>query len=217
MPVMTAEPLAMTAEQRSVLEEVARATSAPYRKVLQARALLLAADGVGTNEVARRVGTTDDSVRAWRRRFETEGVEGVGRIAPGRGRRSWLPAGTTAEIVRVTLQESPPDESTHWTTRTLAEHLGVGKDTVARVWRDHKLKPWQIETFKLSNDPDFEAKLVDVVGLYLDPPGKAVVRCIDDRSRAPRGADVPVRDERPGAGHRSDRSKLRAGRAPGGG
>jgi transposase len=183
MPVVSAEPLAMTAEQRAVLDRLARSTTSPHRSVLQARALLLAAEGVGTNEVARRVGTTDDSVRAWRRRFEAEGVEGVGRIAPGRGRRSWLPDGTVAEIVRVTLQESPPDESTHWTTRSLARRLGVGKDTVARVWRDHQLKPWLVETFKLSSDPDFEGKLVDVVGLYLDPPERAVVFCFDEKTQ----------------------------------
>src|SRR3712207_5522065 len=173
MPVMTAPPLEMSDEQRAALEHMARSTSLPHRKVVQAQALLLAAEGVATNEVARRCGTTDDSVRAWRRRFEDEGVGGVGRIAPGRGRRSWLPAGTVAEVVRVTLHERPSDESTHWTTRTLARHLGVGKDTVARIWRDHDLKPWRVDRFKLSTDPRFEEKLVDVVGLYLDPPERA--------------------------------------------
>ena len=183
MTVMTAEPLPMTEVQRAALEKMARSTSLPHRKVVQARALLLAADGVGTNEVARRCDTTDVSVRAWRRRFAAEGVEGVGRIAKGRGRRSWLPEGTVAEIVRVTQQDTPPDESTHWSTRILAGHLGVGKDTIARVWRNHELKPWLVETFKLSNDPHFEEKLTDVVGLYLDPPEKAVVLCMDEKSQ----------------------------------
>jgi transposase len=151
MPGMTAEALAMTGEQRARLEEMSRSHNLPHRKVVQAKALLLAADGVATNEVARCCGTTDTSVRAWRRRFEAEGVAGVGRIAGGRGRRSWLPAGTVAEVVRVTQKEVPDDGSTHWTTRRLAERFGIGKDTVARIWRDHELKHWKVDRFKISN------------------------------------------------------------------
>ena len=183
MPVMTAAPLAVSDEQRRSLERIARSTSMPHRSVVQAKALLLAADGLATNEVARRCGTTNDSVRAWRRRFESEGVDGVGRIAPGRGRKSWLPEGTVAEVVRVTLEDKPEDTSTHWTTRSLADRLGIGKDTVARVWRAHKLKPWKVESFKLSNDPRFEEKLLDVVGLYLNPPERAAVFCFDEKVR----------------------------------
>lgn len=183
MPTFTAPPLEMSADQRRELEAMSRSSSLPYRSVLQAKALLLAGDGLATNEVARRLGTTDDSVRAWRRRFDAEGVGGVGRIAEGRGRRSWLADGIVSEIVRVTLGEAPPDESTHWTTRTLAKHVGVGKDTVARVWRDHDLKPWRADGFKLSTDPDFESKLVDVVGLYMDPPERAVVLAFDEKTQ----------------------------------
>jgi len=162
---------------------MARSTSLPHRQVVQARALLLAAEGVATNEVARRCSTTDTSVRAWRRRFVNDGIEGVGRIAPGRGRRSWLPDGTVAAVVADTLHSRPDDGSTHWTTRTMAQRHGVGKDTVARIWRDHGLKPWKIDTFKISNDPDFEAKLIDVVGLYLNPPERAVVFSFDEKTQ----------------------------------
>jgi transposase len=180
---MTAPPLTMSSDQRAVLEKMARSRSLPHRKVVQARALLLAAEGVATNEVARRCGTTDTSVRAWRRRFERDGVDGVGRIAPGRGRRSWLPEGTVAEVVRVTREETPDDTSTHWSTRSLGERFGIGKDTVARIWRDHELKPWRVETFKLSNDPRFEEKLVDIVGLYLNPPERAAVFSFDENTQ----------------------------------
>jgi transposase len=183
MPIVTAVPLAATDEQRRALERMAKSTSLPHRTVVQARALLLAADGVATNEVARRCATTNESVRAWRRRFERDGVGGVGRIAPGRGRRAWLPEGTVAEVVRVTREETPDDTSTHWTTRSLADRFGIGKDTVARIWRDHQLKPWRTETFKLSNDPRFEEKLVDVVGLYMNPPERAVVFCFDEKTQ----------------------------------
>lgn len=183
MPLITAPPLKVSAAQRESLERMARSTSLPHRTVVQAQALLLAADGVATNEVARRLATTDDSVRAWRRRFEAEGVAGVGRIAKGRGRRSWLPAGTVSEVVRVTLEEKPDDDSTHWTTRRLAERFGIGKDSVARIWRDHKIKPWKVSRFKISNDPEFEKKLVDVVGLYLNPPERAAVFCFDEKTQ----------------------------------
>ena len=183
MPVLIVEPLSMSDEQCAALESMARSSSLPHRQVVQAKALLLAGDGVATNEVARRCGTTDTSVRAWRRRFVEQGVEGVGRIAPGRGRRSWLPEGTVAAVVDDTLQNKPDDGSTHWTTRLMAKRHGVGKDTVARVWRDHGLKPWKVDTFKISNDPNFEEKLVDVVGLYVNPPEKAVVFSFDEKTQ----------------------------------
>lgn len=121
MPILTAAPLAVTDEQRASLGRMARSTSLPHRTVTQAQALLPAADGTATNEVARRCGTTSESVRAWRRRFEREGIEGVGRIAAGRGRKSWLPEGTVAELLRVTREDKPEDGSTHWTTRLLAK------------------------------------------------------------------------------------------------
>jgi len=175
--------LVMSDEQRAALERMQRSTSLAHRQVVQAKALLLAADGVATNEVARRCSTTDTSVRAWRRRFEAEGVEGVGRIAPGRGRRSWLPDGAVAAVVEDTRRNEPDDGSTHWTTRLMAKRHGIGKDSVARIWRDHGLKPWKVDTFKISTDPDFEAKLVDVVGLYLNPPERAVVFSFDEKTQ----------------------------------
>ena len=183
MTLVTAPPLAMTNEQRSALEKMACSTTLGHRKVVQAKALLLASEGVGTNEVARRCHTSNESVRAWRRRFEQEGVDGVGRIAPGRGRRSWLPEGTVAAVVHDTLHVAPDDGLTHWTTRPMADRFGIGKDTVARIWRDHNLKPWKMDTFKVSNDPRFEAKLIDVVGLYLNPPERAVVFSFDEKTQ----------------------------------
>lgn len=173
----------MSGEQREALEAMARSSSLPHRKVVQARALLLAGDGVATNEVARRCQTTAESVRAWRRRFEVEGVDGVGRIASGRGRKPEIPDEVVEAIVADTLNTAPDDGSTAWSTRTMAQRHGVGKDTVARIWRARKLRPWRIETFKLSNDPRFEEKLVDVVGLYLDPPDRAVVFSFDEKTQ----------------------------------
>ena len=173
----------LSKRERAALEQIARSTALPHRAVRQAKALLMAGDGVPNEEIARRVGVSSNSVRTWRAQFPERGVDGVGVIAEGRGRKSWLPEGTVAEVVRTTLAETPPDTSTHWSTRTLGEHVGVGKDTVARIWRDHNLKPWKTDTFKVSTDPDFEAKLVDVVGLYVDPPERAVVFSFDEKTQ----------------------------------
>jgi transposase len=175
--------LEASVDQRAELELLARSVSQPHRKVMQARALLLAADGVANEEIARRCATTPDTVRRWRQRFAECRVDGVGRIAPGRGRKPWLPAGTVAEVVRVTREECPGDGSTHWSTRSLADRCGIGKDSVAKIWRDHNLKPWLVKTFKLSNDPLFEDKLVDVVGLYLSPPERAAVFSFDEKTQ----------------------------------
>ena len=162
---------------------MAASTSLPHRQVLQARALLWAGDGVANQEIARRCQVTPDAVRRWRTRFAEKGVEGVGKIAKGRGRKSPLTEGTVAEIVRVTCKEKPPDGGTHWTTRLLAKRFGLGKDTIAKVWADHNLKPWMVSKFKISNDPNFEAKLVDVVGLYINPPKRAVVFSFDEKTQ----------------------------------
>lgn len=173
----------MTDDQRIELQRMANSTSLPHRKVVQAKALLWAADGVANQEIARRAGVDADTVRRWRSRFADKGVTGVGIIEKGRGRKSRLPDGLVAEIVRVTRQEKPDDGGTHWTTRSLARRFKVGKDTIARVWADNNLKPWLTKTFKLSNDPHFEDKLVDVVGLYMNPPARAVVFSFDEKTQ----------------------------------
>ena len=178
-----AAPLELSADERQALSEIARSTSLPHRTVVQAKALLWATDGVANEEIARRCGVDPDAVRRWRRRYGETGVEGVGKIAKGRGRKSWLPDGTVAAVLKATLEETPDDTSTHWTTRTMAARFGIGKDTVARIWRDHEIKPWKTETFKISTDPHFEDKLIDVVGLYMDPPEQAVVFSFDEKTQ----------------------------------
>ena len=151
--------------------------------VVQAKGLLLAADGVANQEIARRCEVDSDTVRRWRTRFADKGVDGVGVIAKGRGRKPSIPAGTVEEVVRLTHKELPADGSTHWSTRSMAARVGIGKDAVARMWADHGLKPWKVDTFKISNDPRFEEKLVDVVGLYLNPPSRAVVFSFDEKTQ----------------------------------
>jgi transposase len=137
-----ARPLPLTDEQRVELERLAQSSSARHRTVQRAKALLLAADGVSNYEIARRVGVSANSVREWRSQFATSGMKDFGTIASGRGRKPWLPERTVAAVVADTLHASPDDGSTHWTTRVMAARHGIGKDSVARIWRDHNLKPW---------------------------------------------------------------------------
>jgi transposase len=183
MPVITAPALPVTQTQRAQLQKMAASTTLPHRKVVQAKALLWAAQGLANQEIARRCEVDSDTVRRWRARFADKGAAGVGVIAKGRGRKPALPEGTVAEIVRVTCQEAPDDTSTHWTTRSLAKRFGIGKDAIARVWADHNLKPWRVDSFRVSNDPHFEERLVDVVGLYMNPPARAAVFSFDEKTQ----------------------------------
>jgi len=180
---MVAAALSVSDEQRAELGRMAASTALPHRKVIQARALLWAGEGIATAEIARRCRVSPDTVRRWRSRFVEEGTSGVGTIAKGRGRKSSLPPGTVEEVLRLTHTERPADGSTQWSTRSLAARVGIGKDSVAKIWADHNLKPWQVTTFKVSNDPRFEEKLVDVIGLYLNPPARAVVFSFDEKTQ----------------------------------
>lgn len=178
-----APPLIITDDERRALREIAESPSLPHRAVRQAQGLLWAAEGVANEEIGRRVGVSANTVRAWRQSLRTRGIDGVGRVAPGRGRGSWLPEGAAKKVIELTLNAKPDDGSTHWTTRSMAAKVGISNDSVARIWRQIGVKPWQTDTFKVSTDPDFEAKLVDVVGVYLDPPERAVVFCFDEKTQ----------------------------------
>jgi transposase len=173
----------MSVQDRAVVERLARSTTAPYRSVVQANALLALADGASIRATGRSLGAHQDSVARWRDRFVEHGVDGIGMIAPGRGRKREIHPSVVEAIVSDTLHTVPDDGSTAWSTRTLAAKHGVGKDTVARIWKGRNLRPWQVDTFKLSSDPEFESKLCDVVGLYLDPPERAVVFSFDEKTQ----------------------------------
>jgi transposase len=175
-------PLAVSDEQRSVLEKLIRSHTAPHRDVQRARVLLMASDGFAHTRIAKEVGVAPMTVKAWRERFEQSGLKDFSAVRPGRGRRPSIPAAKVEEIVRLTLQETPPGE-THWSCRTMAARAGISAATVQRIWSARGIKPHLVKTFKLSNDPRFEEKLVDVVGLYVNPPEKAVVLCLDEKSQ----------------------------------
>jgi transposase len=176
-----AAALVVTESQREVLEALSISRNAEHREVQRARALLLAADGVANTQIASGVGVTPMTVRSWRTRFEAQGLTKFAKVAAGRGRKPTIPQEVIDQILDLT-QNSTPVGETHWSTRTMAKRVGVSKDTVQRVWSARGLKPHLVKTFKLSNDPRFEEKLIDVVGLYLNPPEQAIVLCMDEKS-----------------------------------
>jgi transposase len=198
-PATAAMPLAES--QREILEKLTRSRTAKHRDVQRARALLLAADGVANTRIAAALGVSPTSVVNWRARFESDGLKLFGPIRKGRGRKPSIPAEKVAEIVRATLEDTPPGE-THWSTRTMAQAQGVSPATVQRIWAARDIKPHRVKTFKLSNDKRFEQKLVDVVGLYLNPPENAIVLCMDEKSQIQAldrtQASLPIKQGRAG-------------------
>ncbi len=122
-------------------------------------------------------------MRRWRDEFGSRGVDGLGAVAPGRGRKRVVPPEVTEAIVADTLCAEPPEGAACWSTREMAARHGVGKDFVAEVWRERGLRPWLADVFEVSADPDFEAKLQDVIGLYVDPPERAVVFSFDEKTQ----------------------------------
>ena len=175
-------PLPMTDSQCEVLGRLARSRRAPYREVQRARVLLMAGEGEANTRIAAAAGVSPTTVKAWRDRFAQEGLKALGGVRPGRGRKPRIDDAQVAEIVRATLHEKPPGE-THWSCRSMARAQGVSPATVQRIWAARGLKPHRVKTFKLSTDKRFEEKLVDVVGLYLNPPEQAVVLCMDEKSQ----------------------------------
>ncbi len=133
--------------------------------------------------VAREMGAHQDTVRRWRDEFGSRGVDGLEAVAPGRGRPPSVPAATVEAIMADTLTAEPPEGAVCWSTRAMAARHGVGKDFVAQVWRRRGLCPWLTDVFKVSADPDFEAKLQGVIGLYVDPPERAVVFSFDEKTQ----------------------------------
>lgn len=169
--------------QREVLDKLARSQTARHRDVQRARALLAAADGVANTQIAAELGVSPTTVSNWRERFAADGLKGFGVVRCGRGRKPSIPPEKVAEIVHATLHEKPPGSETHWSCRSMARAKGVSPATVQRIWSARNIKPHRVRTFKLSNDKRFEEKLIDVVGLYLNPPEKAVVLCMDEKSQ----------------------------------
>jgi transposase len=176
------DALPMTPEQKKTLESWVRARNTPQTVVLRARICLLASEGIATNAVAKKLHTSRPTVMLWRKRFKEQGVLGLSEEAPKGPSKRRLSAEKVHDIVEATLQTKPAG-ATHWSVRTMAKAQGVSPATVARIWDAHGLQPHRVKTFKLSKDKQFVEKLTDVVGLYLNPPDKALVLCVDEKSQ----------------------------------
>jgi len=193
---MPSSALAISDEDRATLESWKRSRTVPAGHVERARIVLAVADGSGTSGAARLVGVSRPTVIKWRDRFAAQGIAGLDdEQRPGRPK-----VVDDAAIIAATL-EPPPDRLgvTHWSSRLLGRHLGIGDATVARAWRKYSVKPWRRQTFKFSTDPELEAKVRDVVGLYLNPPEKAIVVCVDEKSQIQAlNRTAPILPLRPG-------------------
>jgi transposase len=186
-----------------------RAPSMPAGLAQRARIVLLAADGAGTNEIVARTGVSKPTVIAWKRRYAAEGIGGLAdRKKPGR------PAQVDEVAVVLATLEPPPVRLgvTHWSSRLLAAQLGISNVWVARIWRKWGLQPWRRESFKFSTDPQLEAKVRDVVGLYMEPPEKAVVLSIDEKSQIQAlDRTAPILPLRPGLPEKATHDYIRHG------
>lgn len=169
-------------EQRAALEAWANGRKTPVRVAERARVVLLAAEGKQNLEIAETVTISVQKAARWRWRFLTKGLPGLEKDAPRPGRLPTIAPDTVAEVVRLTTLEKPA-HATHWSTRSMAQEVGISDTSVLRIWHAHGLKPHRSASFKVSNDPHFAEKLEAVVGLYLSPPEHAIVLCIDEKSQ----------------------------------
>ena len=168
-------------DRRRLIRLVKKRTT-PQRLAERAKIVLGSADGRSSSVICAQVGVTKPTVRQWLDRYEAGGIDALLEDRPRSGRPRTITAEDEAEIVRMTLEEKP-ENATHWSCRLMAEAAGVHPTTVSRIWRAHGLQPHRIEYFKLSTDPQFVEKLRDVVGLYVDPPERAVVLAFDEKSQ----------------------------------
>ena len=178
----TAEAILLSPEERTILSTWIRGRRLPVRQVQRAQIILLAADGTQNQEIAWRMKISRPTVQLWRQRFLALRLSGLEKDAPRPGRIPRIPAHKITAVVEATLHTKPP-QATHWSTRSMARAQGLSEATVRRIWQQHNLKPHLIKTFKLSRDKHFIGKLQDVVGLYLNPPDKSLVLCVDEKSQ----------------------------------
>jgi transposase len=177
-----ASPVVLSEAERNRLESWVRAQFTPQQVALRSRILLMAADGKQDLEIAGELNVNRHTPALWRKRFQTEGLDGVWETQPGRGCKPRYDEQKVNAIITATLQTKPKG-STHWSCRTMARAQNVSPSTISRLWQEHNLKPHRTRGFKLSRDKQFLEKLTDVVGLYLNPPDKSLVLCIDEKSQ----------------------------------
>ncbi len=178
----TAAPICLEPQDRQELEQWVKAHNTPQQVSLRCRIILATAAGSQNQEVADELEINPKTVALWRTRFLSEGADCLWEVAEGRGRKPRYLADKVAAIIDQTLQARPV-RATHWSCRSMAKAHGISKATVNRIWQGHQIQPHRAKGFKLSRAPRFLEKLTDVVGLYLNPPEKALVLCVDEKSQ----------------------------------
>ena len=176
----TEQGVSLTHNQRAELNSIAQSRSLPAGYVFRAKLILMLAEGTSFSTIKRRLQTSTPTIIRWKKRFLEFGLEGLDTCHPGQKATVLTPA-LRARILSVT-RKRPSDGSTHWSCRKLAAMLGVSKDAVHRVWKEAGLKPHRLERYLASDDPDFESKAADIIGLYLRPPQHAAVFCVDEKT-----------------------------------
>jgi transposase len=178
----TASPIVLSPQEHSTLEEWARSRSQPLRVVQRAQIVQMAATGQQSQDIAQVLGISRPTVQLWRERFLALRLDGLVKDAPRPGRIPKISDRKVRKVIEATLHTTPPN-ATHWSTRTMAKAQGLSEATVRRIWKQHNLKPHLVKTFKVSRDKQFVEKLYDVVGLYMNPPDRSLVLCVDEKSQ----------------------------------
>jgi transposase len=176
-----AEAITLTGDERAELEQMTQSRTLPAGDVFRARLVLMLADGLPYRTIQERLDTTAPTISRWRERFESQRVAGLLEIRHPGQKPSVITPALQAKVLEASRRK-PNDGSTHWSCRKMAQHLKVSKDTVHRIWHKAGLKPHRLERYMASDDPDFERKAADIIGLYLDPPQHAAVFCVDEKS-----------------------------------
>ena len=174
--------ITVTAEDRARIEHLVADRNTPAKVVWRSRIVLATADGETIKAICRTTGKSKPCVWRWQKRYADEGVDGLMRDKTRPPGRKPLPAALKAKVLTKTSRETPPD-ATHWSVRTMAKAMGISHTSVQRIWAEAGLKPHRVAKFKVSNDPQFEEKVSDIVGLYMNPPDRALVLCVDEKSQ----------------------------------
>ena len=182
MPLPAAPNLPLSESERKQLLALSRHRSTPRGIVLRLNIVLGAAEGIANHALARKLSTSLPTVLLWRRRFDSGGLAAVLEDRPRSGRPKQISEQREAALVEATIRTTPSD-ATHWSVRTMAASQKLSPATVQRIWKKHKLQPHRVESFKFSSDPEFAPKVRDIVGLYINPPEKAVVLSVDEKSQ----------------------------------
>jgi len=182
MPLPPAAKLDLSESQRGELVAISKHRSTPKGILLRVNIVLGAADGLANHVLARKLSTSLPTVLLWRRRYESQGLVGVLEDRQRSGRPKRISAQKEAALVEATMKTTPKD-ATHWSVRTMAASQKVSPATVQRIWKKHKLQPHRVESFKFSTDPEFVPKVRDIVGLYINPPDRAIVLSVDEKSQ----------------------------------